>query len=189
MTALSIVLLLVVGLQVWVWSAGVDNGGDLAGVRTRAGDAGMAGFVSATRDQDWPAIVIALDAARGRALSAADPALLDEVYVHGSAVAEVDAATIRSLVQRGLRVSGGAHRIDEVTVAPAHGADPSGSDALPSPGGAVFRVHVRGSLPAYPVFDAAGRQVGTTAPTPARERVLTITGTPAGFRISAVDGG
>ncbi len=187
--ALSIVLLLVVGLQIWVWSAGAESGGDLAGMPAPAGNAGMAGSFSATGDQDWPAIVTALDAARGRALAAADPELLDEVYVHGSAVAEADAATIRSLVERGVRVSGGAHHIDEVSVAPEQGANPPGSGTSPSPGGEVLRVVVRGSLPAYPVLDADGRQVGTTAPTPARERVLTITSTPAGFRISAVDGG
>ncbi len=166
---LSLVLIAVLTLQVWVWSA--DSDGERVGLGA-APEGSAAGTGSA--DQDWWGIVTALDAARGNALSAADPALLDRVYVADSAAAAGDSATIRSLAERGWRVTGGSHRISGVTVV----AD-----------GSAVRVAVRGSLPSYPVLDGEGRQVGATAARPDEERILSLVSTAEGFRISAVEGG
>jgi hypothetical protein len=124
---LSAVLAIVVALQVWVWSTGVEDSAARADAATLADPNTSPAPTGAVPvcDQDWLAVVRTLDAARGSAVAAADAELLDRVYVTGSAAAAADADTIHSLTQRGWRVSGGRHVIDDVTVigpAPAQSA-------------------------------------------------------------------
>ncbi len=138
---LSVVLTVVVALQVWVWSTGAEESAAArignATTADPSGSAAPSGSVPVA-DEDWLTVVRALDAARSSAVAAADPGLLARVYVAGSVAAEADTATIRSLVERRWRVSGGLHVIDEVTVigsaAPSQqtGAAPNGSAASPS---------------------------------------------------------
>ena len=157
-----------------------------------------AGRPGSAQEADWRAVVTALDEGRGRALSTGDPALLDEVYVSGSAAAEADEALIRSLARRGWRIGGAVHRIDDVTVVRGGGAaEPARAPevyrgaqtagAASNGGTSAVRVVVRGSLPAYPVLDADGHQIALTAARSVERRIFSLVLTDVGYRISAVD--
>ena len=218
--ALAALLAVVVAVQIWVWSSGVEGGGTsraagpAASGATEVGnpagrDPGSGGAAGSAvpENPDWLAVVTALDIARGNALSAADPALLGDVYVPGSAAAAADAATIKSLTDRGWRVAGAVHLIDGVTVLGPRDPPPAGTSAVPpnaqntaaapatvssaaSQGQeTMVRVAVRARLPSYPMLDLQGRRIGATGALPSRERILTIAATSAGFRISSVTGG
>ncbi len=209
--ALTVALVIVVTVQVWVWSSGSEDATAAADRRdaaentavltTTAESAASAGRPVSVPDPDWRAVVTALDTARSTALSTGDPALLDQVYVQGVAAAEADTATIRLLAERGWRVGGALHRIDDVTLlaaaqATVPGADQVGADRGPAPpdpatGQATqkVRVVVEGSLPAYPVLDGDGRQVALTAARSTEKRILSLISTGVGYRISAVEPG
>ncbi len=125
---------------------------------------------------DWARVVADLDEARSRALADADPALLGDVYVPGSAAAAADAAVIDGLDAKGWRVPGATHQIVDVQV-------------LPDPGDGSTRVAVVDTLPAHPVVDGAGQQVATTPARGEQRRVLVLQATETGYRISDVEPG
>ncbi|MGS0686718.1 serine/threonine protein kinase [Nakamurella sp. GG22] len=125
---------------------------------------------------DWPQIVADLDAARGRALEVADPALLADVYLDGSAAAAADAALIAELAHQGWHVSAGLHEISSVTpVGPAPPGEP----------GSV-RLAVQDRLPSRPIVDGSGSQVGMTPAREQQERIVLLDRTPAGYRIAGI---
>ena len=163
-------LIAVVVVQVGLWWSGWDNpAGVSADGSTPAGP------------PDWLDLVVDLDAARGRALTEADPALLADVYVEASPAAEADAQIIARLADQGLRVVDGRHQI--VSVAPLDPATP-GTDDPPT-----VRLAIVDVLPTHPVVDAAGRQVGTTPGRAEQRRVLVLSATDDGYRISGVEPG
>ena len=151
---LATLLLAVVVTQAAVWSSSPDAGAA----------------------PDWPRIVADLDAARGRALAAADPALLADVYLAGSAAAQADTALIAGLADRGWHVSDGQHEITSVT--------PVGAAAPGEPGS--VRLSVRDRLPSRPIIDSSGGQVGMTPAREQQDRILLLDRTPAGYRIAAI---
>lgn len=126
---------------------------------------------------DWTRVVAELDLARSRALEGSDPALLDQVYLPGSAAADADAALVEGLADRGLRVVDGSHDIVSVQVLES-GGDPQ-----------VTRLAVVDTLAARPVVDVQGQQVAATAARGEQRRVLVLTATEAGYRISAIEPG
>ena len=130
------------------------------------------------RRADWAPIVADLDAARGRALAAADPALLAEVYLDGSAAARADAALIGELADRGWHVSAGLHEISRVT--PVDAVSPRGS------GDGSVRLSVLDRLPSRPIMDGSGTQVGMTPAREQQERLVLLARTPAGYRIAGI---
>ncbi|HEY5880523.1 MAG TPA: protein kinase [Nakamurella sp.] len=124
---------------------------------------------------DWSQVVAELDIARSRALASADPALLDEVYLPGSAAATADAAVIDDLADKGWRVLDGRHHVISVQVLEQ------------SSGGAT--VAVVDTLAARAVVDGAGQQVAATVARGEQRRVLVLDATDAGYRISAIGPG
>lgn len=136
---------------------------------------------------DWAQVVTELDLARSRALAQGDPALLDQVYLPGSAAGAADAATVAGLAARGLRVVDGRHDVLSVEVVEGDPArdGPSGAGAAAPD----VRLAVVDTLAARPVLDGTGRQVGTTAARGEQRRILVVTATDAGYRISAVQPG
>ncbi len=142
--------------------------------------------VAAPAATDWTQVITDLDRARSRALAAGDPALLAQVYLPGSAAAAADTATIDTLSAHGWRVVDGYHDIVSVSVlAGAEAGAGSSADAATDP----VRVAVVDTLAARPVVDGAGQQVSTTAARGEQRRVLLLTATDAGYRISAIEPG
>ena len=111
-----------------------------------------------------------LDRARSAALVSRNPALLDAVYTRDSPARSADAQTIRTLVAKGLRVSGAEHRVQSVQ--PILGAPAT--------------ILVRDSLPSYQVLSATGAVVGRTTERAASPRVMVLVDTAEGYRISEV---
>ncbi|HEY7815957.1 MAG TPA: protein kinase, partial [Nakamurella sp.] len=90
-------------------------------------DPPTAADTAAPAGPDWTGVVIELDLARSRALAEGDPALLEQVYLPGSAAAAADAAIIDALADNGWRVLDGRHDIVSVQVLDGAGSD-TGSD-------------------------------------------------------------
>jgi hypothetical protein len=173
-------LITVIVVQVGLWWSGRDNPMSTAGQLDDQAS-GAADGASVAGAPDWLNVIVDLDAARGRALAAADPALLADVYVPASPAALADEQTIARLADQGLRVVDGRHEI--VSVAPVDAAAAEAPDA-PS-----VRLTVVDVLPTHPVLDAAGQQVGVTAGRSAERRVLVLSATDSGYRISGVEPG
>jgi hypothetical protein len=170
-------LITVVAVQVSAWWTGRDQPG-----------------IEADAAPNWPDVVAELDAARARALAAADPDLLDQVYDdRTSPPATADAATIDQLAQRGWRVLDGVHEIISVTSdgSAGVGAEPSAAarvtddDARAGP----VRLAVVDILPARSIVDTAGVEVGVTQARADQRRILVVGLTAAGYRILAVEAG
>jgi len=170
-------LITVVAVQVSAWWTGRDQPG-----------------IEADAAPNWPDVVAELDAARARALAAADPDLLDQVYDdRTSPPATADAATIDQLAQRGWRVLDGVHEIISVTSdgSAGVGAEPSTAarvtddDARAGP----VRLAVVDILPARSIVDTAGVEVGVTQARAEQRRILVVGLTAAGYRILAVEAG
>jgi len=96
-------------------------------------------------------------------------------------IVRADAQIIARLADQGLRVVDGRHQI--VSVAPLDPATP-GTDDPPT-----VRLAIVDVLPTHPVVDAAGRQVGTTPGRAEQRRVLVLSATDDGYRISGVEPG
>ena len=156
---LSGLLLTVLVAQVSQWAADPPS--------ASVGEAGVT---------DWTQVVTDLDLARSRALAEADPALLDQVYLPGSAAAAADAAVVAGLADQGLRVVDGQHDIVSVEV-----LAPDGTDGT--------RLAVTDTLAARPVLDGSGDQVAATVARGEQRRVLVLATTDLGFRISAIEPG
>ena len=161
---------ILVAVQVGAWWSGWDDPGAPSATQSDPADPG------------WPAVVAGLDAARGRALAAADVGLLDEVYVEGSPSATADAAIIERLADQGWRVVDGVHRISSVRV-----EDPDAAGNAQD--GDAVRVAVVDTLPSHVIVDAAGHQVGLTPALDEQRRVLVLNNTDGGYRISGVEPG
>ncbi len=129
---------------------------------------------------DWSGVVSDLDLARSQALAQADPALLDAVYLPGSAAGAADRLMVGGLADDGLRVLDGRHDIVSVQVVTEPGAA-SGIDRT--------TLAVVDTLPAHPVVDRAGQAVATTAARGEQRRVIVLAATDAGYRISAIEPG
>jgi len=170
-------LITVIAVQVGLWWTGWDRPASTAGQSDQAAGAGDAAAVAG----DWLDVVVTLDAARGRALAAADPALLADVYVPASPAAVADQQTIARLADQGLRVVDGRHEIVSVTPEDAAVAD--------APNAPSVRLAVVDVLPTHPVLDAAGQQVGVTPGRSEQRRVLVLSATGSGYRISGVEPG
>ncbi len=164
--ALATLLVVVVVIQAAVWSHG--EGGENPGAAASTPPSDVA--------PDWPQIVADLDAARGRALEAADPALLADVYLDGSAAAEADAELIEGLANHGWHVSAGLHEISSVT--------PVGAAPVGEPNS--VRLAVQDRLPSRPIMDESGGQVGVTPAREQQERIVLLTRTPVGYRIAGI---
>ena len=163
-------LVVVLGLQVGVWWTGWEQSESSA---AEAGTTDPAGTGDPAVDANWSDVVIGLDAARGRALDAADPALLADVYLDGaSAAATADAAVVTQLADNGLRVVDGVHQVVSVTV---DGTAADGTGSTPGTGNdESVRLAVVDTLPAHLIVDAAGRQVGLTSARAEQRRILVL---------------
>jgi hypothetical protein len=170
-------LITVIAVQVGLWWTGSDQPDQIAG---QSADQ-PAGDSSASDARDWFDVVVDLDSARGRALAAADPALLADVYVQASPAAVADRQTIARLADQGLRVVDGRHQVVSVT--------PVDAAAAQVPDAPSVRLTVVDVLPTHPVVDAAGQQVGVTAGRSEQRRVLVLDATDSGYRISGVEAG
>jgi len=124
-------------------------------------------------DQDWLAVVAALDASRAAALTTRDVSRLGEVYTASAAARAADARQIRAMTAAGYHVTRAAHRLSSATLAHL------------DVGGAVT-VRVVASLPSYPVLNADGLQVGHTAAAEPATVLLRLEPTDGGFRISRI---
>lgn len=113
----------------------------------------------------------ALDDARAKAFTTRNVKLLDRVYTSGSAAKNTDAGIIGQFISGGLWVSGAHHRVDAVRVV----------------GTSPIRVEVRDALPSYAILDGAGKVIGRTVARSSAARVLVLTLTPAGYRISLIE--
>ena len=120
----------------------------------------------------WLDVVAELDRIRGRAMVERDPGLLARVYTAASPARAADEATIRTLLDKGWKVSGAVHVIATVS---------------PLPGQGTIRLRVVDSMPAYQVTDASGAVVGRTRLRPTASRVIVLTKEDGGYRISAVE--
>ena len=187
-------LVTVVALQVGLWWTGWEeplpsSAADV--VATEPGGMpdpvadGLAGDVAA--GSNWSDVVAGLDVARGRAFDAADPALLADVYLDGNTAAgAADAAAVAQLADNGLRVVDAVHQIVSVAVDGSVTTD----GAMTTDGaGDTVRLAVVDTLPAHPIVDAAGRQVGLTPARAEQRRILVLSPTGSGYRISSVEAG
>jgi hypothetical protein len=174
---LSGVLVTLVALQVSVWWEGSDT--DSTAVAT-GGAAPQ--YLADGAETDWVAVVQELDSARGRALAAADPALLSDVYGGATPASQADADTIRQLADQRLRVVDCVHQIVSVTV-----EEPPQGNGTPPDG--TVRVAVVDTLPAHPIVDADGAQVGVSAARAEQRRILVLSRTAQGYRIIGVEPG
>jgi hypothetical protein len=175
-------LAVVIAVQIGLWWTGRDQPGAAPGQAVASNPAGE------ETDDEWLQVVTALDAARGRALETVDAAVLAQVYLPQSAPALADTRTIEDLAERGWAIRDGVHRITSVTLAPAGSAPAdaaAGSLATDQP----VRLLVVGSLPARPIVDGAGNEVGQTAARGEQRRILSLVPTLQGYRISAVEPG
>ena len=125
-----------------------------------------------TGAEDWAAVVRHLAAVRARALALTDSALLDQVYVGGSAAQLADRSLVRGLVTRGLRPSGLV--ISTLHVAPIA---VTASQAT---------LRVTDMLSAYELVGADGRIVRQVAGRPPREFTMLLVRVGAGWRIAAI---
>ncbi len=175
-------LVVVLAVQVGVWWSGWEQpdaprGADPASAADPAGD------------PDWSDVVLRLDAARARAMGAADPRLLADVYLDsGSAAHTADAAAIAQLADNGLRVVDGVHQIVSVTVDSVT-VDTAITSTAGAPSDGAVRLAVVDTLPAHPIVDASGRQVGMTPTRAEQRRILVLRMTDSGYRISGVEPG
>lgn len=164
-------LITMVAVQVGAWWVGWDQPGE-----------------SVTAGPDWVQVVTDLDAARGRALAAADPALLSTVYLEpASAAGATDLNTINKLADNGWRVVDGVHEI--VSVTEAEPLDPGPTTHDEDVDGDDVRLVVVDTLPSRVIVDADGAQVGRTPARDEERRVLVIRPTGDGYRIAAVESG
>ena len=184
-------LVAVVAVQIGLWWTGRDQP-----VQTLA-----TAPVGEEPAEGWLQVVADLDAARARALATADTALLGEVYLPQSAPALADVGTIEQLAARRWTIPDAVHEISSVTVAAAPESEPAAGTAAVEPGqgraddgfgsrintSAAVRLLVRDSLPAKDILDGAGQQVGQTAARGEQGRIITLTLTSDGYRISAVE--
>ena len=182
-SVLAALLIAVVALQVGLWWTGFDRP-DSTDVTTESAALDPAAPIGphhvGASGVDWATVIVDLDAARARALAAADESLLGEVYLTQSPAEQADARTIEQLAAQGWTVQDGVHEITEVTV-----DETSDGDASPD----WVKVAVTDSLPARVIVDRSGQAVGATTSRPAARRILTLVSTPAGFRIGAVEPG
>ncbi|MDQ2847549.1 MAG: hypothetical protein M3Y77_14645, partial [Actinomycetota bacterium] len=126
----------------------------------------------------WTSVVQQLDAVRADALVRRDTTSLSRVYTTGAAPMADDANTIDTLVTKGFRVAGAAHRIVATKLLT--------SAAAADKGGETIQLAVTDSLPSYRVLDATGAVVGSTAARASATRVLDLVQTSGGYRIAAV---
>jgi len=169
-------LITLIVVQVGLWWTGQDQPAPLAGQSADQPAGGLS-----TSDARWLDVIVDLDAARARALAAADPALLADVYVQASPAEVADRQTIARLADQGLRVVDGRHQIVSVTP-----VDPAAAEVPDAPS---VRLTVVDVLPTHPVVDAAGQQVGVTAGRSEQRRVLVLDATDSGYRISGLEAG
>ncbi len=186
-------LVTVIAVQIGLWWTGWEEPTPSAAVGSAAAvaapDSSLDPAVAAepVGNDSWSDVVVGLDAARGRALDAANPALLADVYLDStSAAGAADASVVAQLAANGLRVVDGVHQIVSVTV---DGADPTAGATSVGTAADSVRLAVVDTLPAHPIVDAAGRQVGLTAARAEQRRILVLHLTPGGYRISGVEAG
>ena len=127
---------------------------------------------AAATDPDWLRVVQQLDEARARALTQADPTLLDEVYADGSATGGQDRTTLLRLAARGWRASGFRELTTAVT------------PVLVSPDDVTLRV--TGRLAAYTLVDRESRVVRRLAAGHERTFTMALVRTPDGWRVRQV---
>ena len=81
------------------------------------------------------------------------------------------------------------HQIVSVTVDGSLTADGAMTTERRALTGDSVRLAVVDTLPAHPIVDAAGRQVGLTPARAEQRRILVLSPTGAGYRISSVEAG
>jgi hypothetical protein len=124
---------------------------------------------------DWVRLLSRLDLRRSAAFARGDPAVLDQVYLRGSAALKEDAAALATLSRRELTASGLRLEIRAAVPAAATG------DRV------VLRVVDR--LAAYDLLDAAARVVERRPGRGARAWTVTlvpVVGAPGEWRIAAI---
>ncbi|WP_111765377.1 serine/threonine-protein kinase [Nakamurella deserti] len=173
--AVVLALLVLAAAGVGIWWAGGDRPTAAALPAADPATVPAASPVSdGTPTVDWAAVVHRLDGRRAAAFAAGDTGLLREVYTVTAPGLVEDAIRIRALTDGGLRVDGLVHTVSSVERLPSD--DP---DAAP-------RVAVTDALPAAPILDADGTEVGATTPVGPTRRVLTLVTEGGGFRIASV---
>ncbi len=120
----------------------------------------------------WTDRLLALDDARARAFSTADPAALEQVWVPGSAGLAADRAAVEQLRAAGRRALGLRHELREVTILTA---DPTAA-----------RVRTVDVLAEHEVVDASGAVVRQVALRGSTAWTVELTRTPTGWRLASV---
>lgn len=164
--AVAAVLLVLAGGLAGAWSARSGQA-DPAPPAARAHAARTSGDPTSARD--WAEVLDRLDAARARALSQGDEALLAAAYAPGSSGLAADRRLVRTLASQGLTAHHVRHGVRQVQVLRA-----SGEDA---------RLRVVDVLGAYDVRDDGGRVVSRSPPRGEEAHVVELRRTSGGWRL------
>jgi hypothetical protein len=124
------------------------------------------------RPVSWFAVVARLEAMRVAAFERADPAQLAAVYAPGAPAYQIDLATVRSLLSRGLHAAGFSATVEQVGV--------EASTAT------TERLRVVDRLSSYTLVDAGGRVAGRGAARPATAFTMTLVDVAGAWRVAAI---
>jgi serine/threonine-protein kinase len=175
-------LITLVAAQVIGWTTGQDDPTAAVGTQPTGATSTNASSTDSSQGEStqWVALVEQLDHTRGSALQQADSTILDAVYTDDAPAKAADAATIVQLATQGWHVQDAVHQISDVAV-----VDPPDAAAT----GDQVRLAVVDVLPARPITDGTGQQVGMTPARAEQRRILTVRRTAAGYRISDIEPG
>jgi hypothetical protein len=129
-------------------------------------------LTSAAATAAWRGIVSYLESTRVQAFASGRPALLATVYAPDAPGLAVDAASVTSLVTRGLHVAGFAATVERVKLM----AETSDTVTL----------QVVDRLSSYRLVDVSGTTVATGSGRAARAFTMRLAKTPTGWRIATI---
>jgi hypothetical protein len=171
--AAGVVLLVAAASLGGWWGRGSDAGSVAVPLTAPTASASVTPAAAApVEDPDWPTLLDGLDAARAEAFAAADPGLLDAVYVQGAAGLDADRALVEQLAAQGQTADGVRHEVREV-------------EQLELDGDRA-RLRLVDVLAAYEVRDAAGEVVSRTPSRGEAAYVVELARTADGWRLVQV---
>lgn len=150
------------------WQLGRTGGAEAAALPPVAPSPTFA----AAPSPEWSAVLERLDGARAEAFAAGDLALLQEVWLPGSAGLATDTALLQDLLDRGRTAHGLRHAVRSVEV-----LEVAGDSA---------RLRVVDVLATYEIRDSAGDVVSEEAGRGERPFLVELSRTPAGWRLADV---
>ncbi|HET7529749.1 MAG TPA: hypothetical protein VFJ98_02195 [Mycobacteriales bacterium] len=169
----ALAVVVVAGLAVAVGSAlGRHTGGDALAARPVPLPTHVAGDTRQPARVGWRTVMARLEAARARAFLDGDDALLAEVYAPAARIGWRDRGMLHTLTRHGEHVTGLRTFVEHVTVVSA------ARDTA--------TLLVTDALTSYDVLDRRGRVQRHGTGRPSRSWRVTLTRTPAGWRIWSV---